>query len=177
MRTITEIAIQFSRLQRIKSFSSTLNRNLIPHLQFSLFHSHTFPKKSIGRTNSEFAFLQDCVREYWHDLGDLGTCLSYDRNLARFFLFRLFPLSCVPSYSYLRASPPPPASHSLSLSFFLISFLFLHDKSSIKYLRFACTCEICGDILTISICTRYPTVDSWCSVLDKISIYTWERKL
>lgn len=53
MEAITEIAIQFSQLRRIKSFSSTLNRNLIPHLQFSvpLFLLFSYISKEVHRSN------------------------------------------------------------------------------------------------------------------------------
>jgi len=161
MKTITEIAIQFPRLRRIKSFSSTFNRNLIPHLQFSLLLILVRIQRSPSVERIEFAFRQRLR----------SRILARPRRSRYLSLLRpklgsVFSLS---TFSIVLRS-----FSSFSLSSSLVSFLFLHDKSSIKYLRFACTCEICGDILTISICTRCPTVNSRRSLLDQI--FTSVRK-
>lgn len=100
-------------------------------------------------------FAKDCVREYWHDSARSPyLSLLYDRNLARLFLLRLFP----PFLRFLLALLAP------------ISILSFRNRSRIKYLRSASTCEICGDILTISMCTRCPIADTHCYLLDEISI-------
>jgi len=150
---IAEIAIQFRQLRRIKSFSSTLNRNLISHLQFSvplfLFYSRIFSKKSIGRMSSEFAFHQRFrSRILALDLDDLSTYLSLLRpKLGSALLFLIFFHFGFCLAFLILSSFPPSLSLSLSPSHPLSSFLFLRDKSSIKYLRFACIREICGDMI------------------------------
>ena len=147
---IAEIAIQFRQLRRIKSFSSTLNRNLISHLQFSvplfLFYSRIFSKKSIGRMSSEFAFHQRLrsrilarLRRSQYLLVSLTTETWLSSSFFDFFHFGF----CL-AFLILSSFPP---SLSVSPSHPLSSFLFLRDKSSIKYLRFACIREICGDMI------------------------------
>jgi len=124
MKTITEIAIQFPRLRRIKSFSSTFNRNLIPHLQFSLLLILVRFQRSPSVERVEFAFRQRLR----------SRILARPRQSRYLSLLRpklgsVFPLS---TFSIVLRSFSP---FSLFLPF--VSFLFLHmvDSGAYSYNR------------------------------------------
>lgn len=102
-------------------------------------------------------FTKDCVREYWHDSAR-SPYLSL--LLLRLKLGSVLP---PPTFSAVLRFRPVLARSAI----YILSF---RNRSRIKYLRSATTREICGDILTISMCTRCPIADIRSYLLDKISI-------
>lgn len=113
---ITEIAIQFAPGCNELKFQSTLNKDLIPHLQFVL---HPYIPKEVHRNTSkcepDLHFAEDCVRVSVRR--SRRSSLLRDRNLA---LSSFLPLLTLLPFT----SSHPPSPYVLSATFIFFFELF-----------------------------------------------------